>query len=52
MYSIIEAFLGLPDNYASSNVTYLACALTVIVVAVLIDAVVRLFGRFINGGRR
>lgn len=52
MYSIIEAFLDLPDSYANSSVTYLACALSVIVVAVIIDAVVRLFGRFINGGRR
>lgn len=48
MYSIVSSFLSIPSSGSNTTVTYLACALTVIVFTVIIDAVVRLFGRILG----
>ena len=48
MYAILSSFLALPSSSVNSNVVYLCCALTVIVFTVIIDAVVRLFGRILG----
>lgn len=51
MYTLIANLLSIPDNYASSTITYVAGSVAIILLVVFIDLIYRLIRAICTRGK-